>query len=85
MNETTIKIYQHLRSKAYFSPFNNQIVLPTIKQTKEALDLKIEQVEDAYQDLLEYGIIEQISEYQFSTGLQFNIPDKLKNQMRLGY
>ena len=85
MNEITNKIYQYLRTKARFNSLYGKIVLPTIRQSKEVLDLNIEQVEDAYQDLLEYGIIEQISEYQFSTGLQFNIPDKLKNKMRLGY
>ena len=83
MNELTNQIYKHLQNKASFNSLQNVIVLPTIRQTREALDLSLEQVQDAYQELLEYGVIEEYSEYQFIPALQFKMPDRLKRILGL--
>ena len=85
MNKETQSVLKHLKNKAYISPLNQQIVLPTIRQTNDALELNLEQIEEAYQDLLELGQIEQYSEYQFIPGLQFALPQKIKDKLRLGY
>ena len=83
MNELTTRVYQHLQTKASYNSLHNVIVLSTQRQTREALDLSLEQVQDAYQELLEYGVIEEYSEYQFIPALQFKMPDRLKRILGL--
>lgn len=82
MDELTIKVYSHLKSKAYFNSLKGEVILPTIRQTSESLKFDIEEVADCYQHLLELGIIEQYSEYQYVPGLQYVYTDKLKQQIK---
>ena len=83
MNNITNQIYKHIQNKASFNSLQSVIVLPTIRQTREALELELEQVEEAYQELLEYGVIEEYSEYQFIPALQFKMPDRLRRILGL--
>ena len=83
MNKTTDTVYKHLQQKAYFNALANTIVLSTIRQTSEALNLELDAVVESYQVLLELGVIEEYSEYQFIPALQFQIPNRLKKIMGL--
>ena len=84
MDTITNQVYQHLRDRASFNKLEGVIVLPTQAQSSKILtNLHPDEIDFAYQELLQNGIIENYSEYQYVPALQFQLTNRLEKLMGL--